>query len=137
MDMDQEERRRKLLSEVEASIKEIDKATASLPKKFSNFFRKAFGKQVSSSIICVQAWNLQMHRAFPQQTPKNLRVRHCLANLNVKMGAQRISVKAQSILAKFGRTGAVNYVLRTFVFPRFFFSSVVVVCGCESYAPSP
>jgi len=56
--MDQEERRKQLLNEVEARIKEIDKATTSLPKKISNFFRKAFGKQVSSSTICVEAWNL-------------------------------------------------------------------------------
>lgn len=56
--MDEEERRKQLLNDVEASIKEIDKATASLPRKIANFFRKAFGKQVSSSTICVEMWDL-------------------------------------------------------------------------------
>jgi len=56
--MDDEERRKKLLNDVEARIKEIDKATSSLPKKISNFFRKAFGKQVSLFTICVEVWNL-------------------------------------------------------------------------------
>lgn len=56
--MDEEARRKQLLKEVEASIKKIDKATGSLPRTISNFFRKAFGKQVSSLIICVEVWNL-------------------------------------------------------------------------------
>jgi hypothetical protein len=56
--MNEEERRKQFLNEVDATIEEIEKATASLPRKISNFFRKAFGKQVSSLTICVEVWNL-------------------------------------------------------------------------------
>jgi hypothetical protein len=57
-EMDEEERRKQFLNEVEAEIDKIDKATASLPRKIANFFRKSFRRQVSSSTICVEVWNL-------------------------------------------------------------------------------
>ena len=58
-EMDHEAQRKRLLQDVEASIREIDNATASVPRKFVNFLRKTFGKEVSSSTIrSVEAWNL-------------------------------------------------------------------------------
>jgi len=49
MDQDDSAQRQKLLEEVEASIKEIDKAMASPFKRVVNFFRQAIGKEDSSS----------------------------------------------------------------------------------------
>jgi len=54
----EEQKRQQLLTEVEATIKEIAAQRLRCPGKIAALFWKIFGKEVSSLKVCVEAWNL-------------------------------------------------------------------------------
>jgi hypothetical protein len=78
MDQDYLEiRRQQALADIDARIKEIGEAIEpSVLERIMEFFRKLFGREVRSSTVCVEAWNLHGLCQQPPTTYPEVRY-HC------------------------------------------------------------